>query len=377
MFVYATLALCIRGGRSKDAEFVFREMPERDLFSWNSLIACYVQDGKCLQALEVFSNMLQKQKIHNYVTFTSALAACSDPEFAVQGKIVHALMMPQRDTVSWNALIGGYAGNEEPNAAVEAYKLLKEEGRPMNYITITNVLGACLTPQDLLKHGMSIHGHIGLMGIESNKYVQNSLITMYAKCGDLKSSLAATAKLAILEEGQQLNSLAIKLGFDSYPFITNAAMDMYFQKVKENFHEMLKHVKPNHVTFVSLLSAFRHGGLAEEGLEYYTAMTREFGVPAGLEHCVCVFDLLGLSGRLTEAETFINKMPVPPDLVWEACYLHLKFMAIWSLQGKLQNIYPKDAKGIPIDQRDVNHDKGSLNQDTIATGSLRYQSIDL
>ncbi|KAJ0098828.1 hypothetical protein Patl1_20845 [Pistacia atlantica] len=141
------LSMYSEAGRCKDAEFVFREMPERDLFSWNSLIACYVQDGKRLQALEVFSNMLQKQKIHNYVTFTSALAACSDPEFAVQGKIVHALMMPQRDTVSWNALIGGYAGNEEPNAAVEAYKLMKEEGRPMNYITITNVLGACLTPQ--------------------------------------------------------------------------------------------------------------------------------------------------------------------------------------------------------------------------------------
>ncbi|KAJ0093717.1 hypothetical protein Patl1_26377 [Pistacia atlantica] len=43
-------------------------------------------------------------------------------------------MMPQHDIVSWNALIGGYAENE-PNAAVEAYKLMKEEGTPMNYIT--------------------------------------------------------------------------------------------------------------------------------------------------------------------------------------------------------------------------------------------------
>ncbi|KAJ0043634.1 hypothetical protein Pint_18147 [Pistacia integerrima] len=145
------LSMYSEAGRCKDAEFVFREMPERDLISWNSLIACYVQDGKCLQALEVFSNMLQKQKIHNYVTFTSALAACSDPELAVQGKIVHALMMPQHDTVSWNALIGGYAENEEPNAAVEAYKLMKEEGKPMNYITIANVLGACLTPQGSTK----------------------------------------------------------------------------------------------------------------------------------------------------------------------------------------------------------------------------------
>ncbi|KAJ0043633.1 hypothetical protein Pint_18146 [Pistacia integerrima] len=112
--------------------------------------------------------------------------------------------------------------------------------------------------------------------------------------------LAATAKLAILEEGQQLHSLAIKLGFDSDPFIINAAMDMYGKcgemddvKRKKPFHEMLKHVKPDHVTFVSLLSACSHGGLVEEGLEYYSAMTREFGVPAGIEHCVCVVDLLG------------------------------------------------------------------------------------
>ncbi|KAJ0040059.1 hypothetical protein Pint_27550 [Pistacia integerrima] len=100
--------------------------------------------------------MLRKQKIYNYVTFTSALAACSDPKLAVQGKIVHALMMPHHDTVSWNALIGGYAENEEPNAVVEAYKLMKEKGTPMNYITIANVLGAFLTPLDLLKHVMPI-----------------------------------------------------------------------------------------------------------------------------------------------------------------------------------------------------------------------------
>lgn len=87
-------------------------MPERNLFSWNSLIACYVQDGKRLQALEVFSNMLQKQKIHNYVTFTSALAACSDPEFAVQGKIVHApisFMGLHDNLIVSNALVSMYA----------------------------------------------------------------------------------------------------------------------------------------------------------------------------------------------------------------------------------------------------------------------------
>ncbi|OMO63699.1 hypothetical protein COLO4_32236 [Corchorus olitorius] len=387
----------------------------------------------------------------DYVTFTSALAACSNPEFIDKGKIVHALvfitgmhenlvvgnalvtmyaksgmmveakkvfqMMAKRNEVSWNALIGGLAENDEPNEAVKAFQLMREEGIRTNYITLSNVLGACLTPDDLLKHGMPIHAHVISTGFETNNFVQNSLITMYAKCGDLQSSyyifdglthknsiswnaiiaanahhglgeevlklivkmrssgidldqfsfsegLAATAKLAILEEGQQLHCLAVKLGFDSDPFVTNAAMDMYgkcaemddvlsilpqaasrsrlswnilisafsrhgyFQKAIETFHEMLEMgLKPDHVTFVSLLSACNHGGLVDEGLTYYASMSKDFNVQPGIEHCVCIIDLLGRSGRLAEAETFINEMPVPPDdLVWRSllasCKIH-------------------------------------------------------
>ncbi|KAK9274839.1 hypothetical protein L1049_022093 [Liquidambar formosana] len=88
--------------------------------------------------------------------------------------------------------------------------------------------------------------------------------------------------------------------------------------------------KPDHVTFVSLLSACSHGGLVDEGVAYFATMTTEFGVPPGIEHCVCIIDLLGRSGRFVEAETFIEQMPVPPnDLVWRsllaACRIHWQF----------------------------------------------------
>ncbi|CAI0555514.1 unnamed protein product [Linum tenue] len=86
-------------------------------------------------------------------------------------------------------------------------------------------------------------------------------------------------------------------------------------------------VKPDQVTFVSLLSACSHGGLVEEGLRYYYSMTKEFNIPPRIAHCVCMIDLLGRSGRLTEAETFIKEMPIPPsDFVWRsllaACKVH-------------------------------------------------------
>ncbi|KAG6635750.1 hypothetical protein CIPAW_11G064000 [Carya illinoinensis] len=458
-------------GRSEDAELVFHAMPEKDLISWNSMVTCYVQDHKFLDALELFMEMIRVGKARSHATFTNLLAACSDPKFLVVGKSVHALVtlaglhdnlivgnalvsmygksgmmadakkvfqtIRKRDEVTWNALIGGHSENAQPDEAVEAFRFMREDGVPANYITIVNVLGACFTADNLLKHGMPIHAHIVQTGFESDMYVQNSLITMYAKCGDLNSSnyifchltvknsitwnsiiaanahygqgeealilfakmrhagldldqfsfslaLAASADLAMLEEGQQLHSLAIKLGFDSDHYVINTAMDMYgkcgeiddvlrvlplpgyrsrlawnilisafarhgcFQKARDTFDEMLKlGVKPDHVTFVSLLSACSHAGLVGEGLAYYASMTREFGIPAGIEHCSCMIDLLGRSGRLAEAENFIKEMPVPAnDLVWRimlaACKIHGNVEVAKKAAGHLFELAPSD-----------------------------------
>ncbi|KAL3532397.1 hypothetical protein ACH5RR_005918 [Cinchona calisaya] len=438
-------------GRSKEAESLFQGMKEKDLISWNSLMAGYVSEGRSIDALRVLTDLLINGKFISYVTFASALAACSDPEFLAEGKIVHVLAvifgfhenlvvgnalvtmygkcgmvseakqvfqtMPEQELVTWNALIGGYAENEESDEAVKAFKLMKEKGQPANYITMISVLGACSVPSNLLKFGMPLHAQMIVIGFDTNEYVKNSLITMYANCGDLYSSnlifdkvvnktsvtwnamvaanahhgygeealklilemqrakvdfdqfslsasLAVAADLASLEEGKQLQGLAIKLGFDSYHYVKNSTMDMYgkcgeiddvlkmlpapnmrsrlswnilissfsrhgfFQKARETFHEMLKHgSKPDHVTFVSLLSACSHGGLVDEGLAYFASMTSLFGVPPEIEHCVCIVDLLGRSGRLAEAEAFIAKMPVPPnDFIWRsllaACRIH-------------------------------------------------------
>ncbi|XP_073224772.1 pentatricopeptide repeat-containing protein At1g20230-like [Cicer arietinum] len=64
-------------------------------------------------------------------------------------------------------------------------------------------------------------------------------------------------------------------------------------------------------------------------------MTTEFGVPTGIEHCVCIIDLLGRSGKLAEAEAFIDKMPVPPnDLVWRSLLASCKIHGNLELERK-------------------------------------------
>ncbi|WMV10959.1 hypothetical protein MTR67_004344 [Solanum verrucosum] len=139
---------------------------------------------------------------------------------------------------------------------------------------------------------------------------------MYGKCGEMNDVLK------IFPEP----NLRPRLSWNV--LISVFARHGFFQKARDTFHDMVKQgSKPDHVTFVSLLSACSHGGLVDEGLRYFAAMTSEFGVPAGIEHCVCVVDLLGRSGRLPEAIAFIKEMPVPPnDFVWRsllaACRMH-------------------------------------------------------
>ncbi|KAL6551875.1 hypothetical protein OROGR_008029 [Orobanche gracilis] len=445
------LSMYFETRRHRDAEKLFHSIPEKDLISWNSMMAGYVLGGRFVDALKVFKELLSTGKPTNFVTFASALSACANAESLSGGIIVHALViayglhrnmvvgnalvtmygkcgitreakkvfhnMPEKELVTWNSLIGGHAENEEVDNAIKSFNLMRESCVSPNYITLTNVLGSCCDPSILQKYGMPLHGHVLLTGFGSNEYVRNSLISMYAKCGDLNSSnsifcalvdrtsatwssmvaanahngqweealkllvemqrakveidqfslsasLSSSANLAILEDGQHLHGLAIKLGLNNYHFVVSAAMDMYgkcgelndllkmlpepkrrsrlswnilisafarhgcFRKAREVFHEMVVHgVNPDHVTFISLLSACSHGGLVDEGLRYFHSMTSEFGVPVAIEHCVCMVDLLGRSGRLSQTETFIQEMPVPPnEFIWRtllsSCKIH-------------------------------------------------------
>jgi pentatricopeptide repeat protein len=56
-------------------------------------------------------------------------------------------------------------------------------------------------------------------------------------------------------------------------------------------------------------------------------MVKDYGIEPENRHYVCMVDALGRSGRLREAESFINNMHIKPDaLVWgtllAACKIH-------------------------------------------------------
>ncbi|CAI0625790.1 unnamed protein product [Linum tenue] len=86
-------------------------------------------------------------------------------------------------------------------------------------------------------------------------------------------------------------------------------------------------VKPDHVTFVSLLSACSHSGLVSDGEWCFCLMQENFGIKPILKHYGCMVDLYGRAGLLDVAFEFIKSMPMKPDgSIWgaliSACRIH-------------------------------------------------------
>ena len=84
-----------------------------------------------------------------------------------------------------------------------------------------------------------------------------------------------------------------------------------FEKLK------IASVQPDEVTFTVILSACSHIGLVSRGMEYFHAMSNEYGLMPNIKHYCSMMDLLGRVGDLEGLRTLLERMPIQADLhVW-------------------------------------------------------------
>ncbi|XP_057816241.2 pentatricopeptide repeat-containing protein At4g02750 [Cryptomeria japonica] len=149
-------------GSIEKARELFDRMSQRDVISWNAMIAGYVQNGFVEKALETFKQMQLAGVKRNYATFASILPACAQKGALEHGMDIHrsiteggflsdvvvasALVdmyakcgsihkacqlfdkMPQKNVISWNAMIAGYAQNGFCEDALKIFELMKNYG---------------------------------------------------------------------------------------------------------------------------------------------------------------------------------------------------------------------------------------------------------
>nr|POF10199.1 pentatricopeptide repeat-containing protein, mitochondrial [Quercus suber] len=145
-----------RFGCTDVATKIFHQMSRKDVVSWNSLIAGYVQCGSIEEAFILFEMMPRKDVI-SWTTMITGFSSKGITEKCIQ----LFKLMPQKDDIAWTAVISGFVNNGEYEEAFCWFiDMLQKAVRP-NPLTLSGVLSAS-AGLATLNQGLQIHAHIGL-----------------------------------------------------------------------------------------------------------------------------------------------------------------------------------------------------------------------
>ncbi|KAK0605142.1 hypothetical protein LWI29_023178 [Acer saccharum] len=350
---------------------VFSEMSHVDVVSYNTLILAMARNNFRAEALELFTTMRESVVKPNSYTIISILASCEDETCLNIGRSLHGFVIKygieinqslnsaltdmymscgdeatarnlfdgylNRDLISWNALIASYIKNNYANKALLVFSQMISEVEP-NSVTFINILSSC-THLANLPQGQCLHAYATRKGSSFgfDLSLANAFMSMYARCGSMKNA------------EKIFESLPRKNIISWNAIITSYGMHGCGYDAIRAFLRMLEDdLRPNGVTFISLLSACSHSGLIEEGLQIFHSMIQDFNITPELAHYGCVVDLLGRGGFLNEAKDFIKLMPIEPDAsVWRALLsasrLHANIKEAKSIFEKLVELEPTNA----------------------------------
>jgi len=161
--------------------------------------------------------------------------------------------IPDKNVVSWTAIICGYIEFGYCEEAVGLFRGLLEMGvRPDNF-TLVRVLYACSRTGDLAS-GRWIDGYMRENGFCGNVFVATSLVDMYTKCGSMEEAQRVFDGMverdvvcwSALIQGYAANGMPKK------------ALEVFFEMQKEN-------VRPDCYAMVGFLSACARLGALELG----------------------------------------------------------------------------------------------------------------
>ncbi|KAI3473018.1 hypothetical protein Pfo_030101 [Paulownia fortunei] len=226
---------------------VFDDMPHRDTASWNTIITGYVNSGNFFNAWEVLKSMKRLGFLFDGYTFGSMLKGIAIGGGLMYGQQVHsdivkmgfddnvyaasALLdmyakcsrvedankvfnyMQERNTVSWNALIAGYAEMGNLQRCIDLYLCMEMESVRVDDATFAPLM-TLLYDVKLYELTRQLHGKIMKRGLEHENTVLNSTITAYSECGRIEDAKRVFDSADGCRDLVTWNS--IKCGFDIF-----------------------------------------------------------------------------------------------------------------------------------------------------------------
>ncbi|KAJ8546370.1 hypothetical protein K7X08_018953 [Anisodus acutangulus] len=346
----ALLNLYTKTGSIEYAGSLFRIIEEKDVISWSCMISCCAHNGATDRAISLFDEMIYKGVEPNSVCMISALQACEASCNIEKGRKIHELAfqkglerdilvstalidmymsccapneaimvfdrMLNKDAVSWFTLLCGCVQNGMANKSMQIFCDMMASDIQPDATMMVKILGSC-SELGVLQLTCCLHGYVIRGGFISNLFIGASLIECYAKCGSLEEAIEVFERLT------DKDVVIWSSMFAGYGIHGQARESIKL------FHRMVTDstVRPNKVTFLSILAACSHAGFVEEGIEFFNMMLNEYQLMPESKHYAIIVDLLGRTGELEKAMCIINQMQsqVGPH-VWgallSACKIH-------------------------------------------------------
>lgn len=170
------------------AKQVFDEMPERDVFSWNSMMSAYVCNGLPQRAVEVFRVMKRDgcECALDVVTWNTLMDAyCRMGMCCEAWRAFGEIEVP--NVISWTILISGYASVGRHDVSLGIFRKMMNVGMVSPDVdALSGVLVSCRS-LGALASGMEVHGY-GLKIMCGDVFYRSAgaaLVTLYAGCGRL------------------------------------------------------------------------------------------------------------------------------------------------------------------------------------------------
>lgn len=220
---------------------------------------------------------------------------------------------PEPDLVSWSALISGYAQNGFSKEAILAFHEMHLLGVKCNEFTFPSVLKACTSTKDL-ELGRQVHGFVVVTGFESDEYVANSLVVMYAKCGEFDASRR------LFEDIPERSVVSWNALFSCY------VQSDYCGEAVELFHEMISSgIRPNEFSLSSMINACT--GLEDSGRgRKIHGFLIKLGYDSDPFSKNALVDMYAKVGNLEDAIVVFKEIAKPDIVSWNAviagCILH-------------------------------------------------------
>ncbi|KAI3452026.1 hypothetical protein Pfo_008691 [Paulownia fortunei] len=322
----ALVSMYIICGELCAARLIFDDMPDKSVVSWNAILTGYRYHNLQKETIELFNEMIEEDQKPNYVTLLNVLPAC---HILLQGKSVHAYILRRRipletplltslmimyarfeivrsclmlfhigDKTSislWNTVISAHLLSKNGTMAFSFFRELLWNKIEPNVITVLNLISACVQLKNL-HISNSVLAYLVRKGFDKDVAISNSLIDLYAKCGNISSARM------IFEVLPQKDTISWSVMISGYGLHGDgeAALTLYSQMRQLG-------LKPDKVTYMSILSACSHAGCVEQGRMVFDSMIHDSILP-GVEHYACMVDLLSRTGHLNEAYEIVKNL---------------------------------------------------------------------